>query len=104
MSLGEVHVNDVGTSFQATVKDETGKIVDVSGASTLQISFKRPDGTKLGPKTASMVNDGKDGLIQYTTVSGDINKAGNWKVQGFVRVSGGEYYSDIYDFIVYGNL
>ena len=37
----EIHVNDIGTRFLITVKDD-GSAVDISSASALQINFRKP--------------------------------------------------------------
>ena len=100
---GEVHVDDVGTVFQVTIKDEDEVVVDVSNALTKTIYFRKPNGTLL-TKTASFVTDGTDGQIKYTTESGDIDAAGNWSLQSFVDFGTTEFYSDIHKFTVYNNL
>jgi len=101
MAADEVHVNDIGTQFRLTVKDGTD-VVDVSAASTLYIYFYKPDGTIL-TKTATLVNDGTDGLIQYTTVDGDINVVGRWKLQAYVQLGTSVFYSDVQVFKVHRN-
>jgi hypothetical protein len=79
----DVHVGDVGTVFRLEVRDQDDAIVDVSGATTMNITFKKPSGTT-AVKTAVHATDGTDGLIQYITVSGDIDEAGVWQYQGFI--------------------
>jgi len=44
MASGEVHVDDIGTRFLVTVKDD-GVVVDISSASSLAINFRKPDDT-----------------------------------------------------------
>lgn len=98
-----VHVDDIGTVFKATIKDEDGVVVDVSGASTMGLVFNQPDGTPVY-KTAVHATDGTDGVIQYTTVAGDIDQAGNWRVQGYVAIATSEFHSDVHAFRVHSNL
>ena len=47
--IEEAHVGDVGTIFRVTVYDTTSSggtsIADISGATTKQFTFKRPDGS-----------------------------------------------------------
>ncbi len=101
MSAGEIHVGDIGTVFQVTVKDGT-TVVDVSSATTLQLIFTKPSGSIT--VTASLVNTGTDGLIKYAFVSGDLNIAGRWRYQVRVVISSSEWKSDIGSFTVHKNL
>ena len=103
MAAGEVHENDIGTVFKLTVKDQDGVIVDISSASTKQIIFKKPGGNIL-TKTASFQTDGTDGIIKYTTLSGDLNEKGIWQIQAYVVITAGTFYSDVLEFKVYPNI
>ena len=67
MSANEIHVGDIGTVFEVTVKDGED-VVDVSSATTRQLIFKSKDGAVL-TKTAVLVTDGTDGKIKYTTIA-----------------------------------
>lgn len=98
----EIHVNDIGTQFIVTVKDD-GAVVDISSATSLVIIFKKPDQTTSN-KTATLYTDGTDGKMTYSTVSGDLNQTGNYKIQGKVTLSGGVYYTSIGSFKVHCNL
>ncbi len=98
----EIHVGDVGTQLIMTVKDD-GVVVDISGASILQVILKKPDGQTY-TKTGILYTDGTDGKMYYTSVDGDFNAAGNYKLQGKVVLAGGTYYTSISDFKVYCNL
>lgn len=100
--IGEIHVDDIGTPFRATIKDENDEVVDVSTASVTFI-FKKPNGTTVN-KTGSFVSDGTNGQVQYVTVDGDLNIHGRWELQAFVDFGSTEWYSDIYKFTVYKNL
>lgn len=98
----EIHVNDVGTRFLATIKDD-GDVVDVSNASVINMIFKQPD-DQIVHKAASLLTDGTDGKIYYDTVAGDLDEAGQYKLQGRVSLPSGTYYTDIYTFQVHCNL
>jgi hypothetical protein len=98
----EIHVNDVGTQLIITIKDD-GVVVDISAASLLQIILKKPDG-KSYTKTGTFYTNGTDGKMTYTSIDGDFNVPGNYKIQGKVTLAGGTYYSSISDFQVYCNL
>ena len=98
----EIHVGDIGTLFEATIMDGS-QVVDISGATTLQIIFLKPNGTRL-EKTAALSGDGTDGRMRYVTVAGDLDIAGFWKMQGFVELATWEGHSPIETFQVYDNL
>ena len=98
----EIHVGDVGTQLIMTVKDD-GVVVDISNASSLSVIIKKPDGVNY-TKTGTLLNDGADGKMYYTSVSGDFNAAGNYKIQGIVTLSGGTFYTSISTFKVFCNL
>lgn len=98
----EIHVNDIGTQLIMTVKDD-GEIVDISGATLLQVILKKPDGQTY-TKTGTLYTNGTDGKMYYTSIGGDFSAAGNYKIQGKVTIPGGTYYTSISDFKVYCNL
>jgi hypothetical protein len=104
MARGEIHVNDVGTLFTLTVRDEADAIVDI-GEASLRMLFKKPSGTLLD-KTPSLGTDGSDGVMQYAGASGDLDETGPWKYQGHVTFPGasGAFYTDVQSFRVFGNL
>jgi hypothetical protein len=103
MAAGEIRVGDIGTVFECTVRDQDGKVVDISSASTKQMIFKTASGKTL-TKTASLSSSGTDGKMKYVTIAGDLDKAGGWIVQGKVTLPGGTWKTDWSKFDVYGNL
>ena len=102
MAANEIHVNDIGTIFTITVKDGSSA-VNISSASAKQVVIKKPSGTKLTKDTA-FVTDGTDGQMKYTIVSGDLDEAGTYKLQVYLTISDGTFYTDITSFKVYRNL
>ena len=101
MPANEIHKGDIGTKFTITVYDGTST-VDVSGG-TKTILFRKPAGTTL-TKTASD-EDASNGVISYTTVSGDLDEIGTWRVQAEVITAGGSIFrTDISTFKVYDNI
>lgn len=84
-----VRQDDIGTVFKVTFY-EGGAVVDLSSASAKTIHFEKPDGTT-SSKTASFLTDGTDGILSYTTASGDLNQVGTWKIAGEVTLSGGTW-------------
>ena len=101
----EVHFNDIGTEFLVTINDcvsGTASALNLVGASTLQLIFKAPSGARYA-KNAVFNTDGSDGKIKYTTVDGDLNEVGTWRLQAYI-VLGGTWRSDVGTFKVYENL
>lgn len=101
----EIHVDDIGTRFLVTVKD-SGVVVDLSSATSLIISFRKPNDTIIN-RTGSTLVDGSvvSGVMYYDTAAGDLDEAGNYKMQGKVSLSStGVYYTDIHTFKVHRNL
>ncbi len=101
-----VHLGDIGTSFQIKLIDATGAAIDISAATGNNdkfVLFKKPSITTV-QQSGLFVTDGTDGKIQHTAISGDINEAGTWQLQGWVRLVGGSWYSDVSEFKVSDNV
>lgn len=98
----DAHYGDIGTAIIITVT-ANDVVYDISGATVKKILLKKPDGTVL-TKDAVFVTDGKDGKIQYVTITGDLNAIGKWKVQAHLTFASGDWHSSIDDFQVDGNL
>jgi len=102
----EVHLNDIGTIFRATINDcvdGVQSVLDISSATTKELVFKTPLGI-LKTKTASFTTDGTDGQIEWTTINGDLDEIGEWKLQAYIVLPSGSWRSDIGCFIVNENL
>ena len=104
---GQIHLGDVGTVFRITLYnkqcDGTTAILDVSGATTIQLVFKPPASASV-TKTATFTTDGTDGQIEYTTIANDLSETGKWKLQAYVVLPSGSWRSEIVEFTVYENL
>jgi hypothetical protein len=98
----EIHIQDIGTSFELAVYDGD-VVVDISTASALIILFQKPDGTTTS-RTGVLLTDGTDGVIQYITVTNDLDQVGTWQAQARVSLSAGTWSSDTHKFKVYPNL
>jgi hypothetical protein len=87
------HIGDVGLELVVEVvawdaDAQEYAPVDISAATIKKIYLTDPSGTTTA-KDAEFDTDGTDGLLKYTTQSGDLSRAGRWKIQGFVEgVSG----------------
>lgn len=103
MSKNEIHVSDIGTVFEATIKDDE-TVVDISSALvTKNLIFKNAAGTSK-TKAGSFTTDGTDGLLRYVTVADDLDDAGKWQVQANIVLTTGTWSSSIYKFDVFANL
>ncbi len=87
--MKQIHKGDTGLKIIAIIKDkETGVLLNVSGATTKEIKLRSPSGI-VKVKTASFVNTGSDGQIQYTTIAGDIDEVGIWTSFPYLEGVGG---------------
>lgn len=59
--------------------------VDITGATSLNIKYKKPSGD-VGSWTA-ISEDSLLGIIYYDVQSGDINESGNWYIWAYVTFS-----------------
>lgn len=99
----EIHVGDIGTQFKVTITDSSNVARDISDATTKQLILKAPSASKK-TKNAGFFTDGSDGIILYTTVSGDLDECGTWKIQGYVITPSGEWHTEYESFRVERNL
>lgn len=76
--------NDIGKKMIFTIKNSSGVVVDVTGA-TITYFFKRSDGTTL--TRTGTVMDGVNGQVYYQFVDGDLI-AGHLQVQVSVNITG----------------
>ena len=98
----QIHAYDIGTIFQFEVQEDD-VAVDISAATAIAFYFGSPTGlTKT--KVGAFVNDGTDGLIKYTTVSGDLDEVGPWQVQAKVDLPAWQGHTEIVNFTVYPNI
>lgn len=93
MTIEEISIDDLGTTFQATIKEGTA-IVNLATATAVEIRFTSPGGIKT-TKTASLATDGTDGVIEYTRLAGDITRKGRWSYIGIATFSATEKYHSV---------
>ena len=98
----EIHYGDIGVNFNITVMNGTAAL-NVSNANSINIIFQKPDGSDL-TKTATLVTNGTDGNIRYTSVSGDLDQVGTWQIQARVDFGASVFSTDIQKFKVYRNI
>tara|TARA_B100002019_G_C20934384_1_gene433703 strand:+ start:291 stop:602 length:312 start_codon:yes stop_codon:yes gene_type:complete len=97
----EIHVNDVGTRFLITIKEDD-VVVDISEATTIAIYIARPDDSMLA--RTGTISDGPNGQLYYDIQAGDLNEAGHYKLQARVSLNTGTYYTSIYNFQAHCNV
>lgn len=101
-----VRLYDGGTDFIVEIKDcklvggtPTETVLDISGATSMKIIFKKPDLSSL-TVNASLYSDGTDGKIVYSTTgdpaakTGDLDQTGEWEISGRVTLPGGTWTTD----------
>lgn len=108
-NIGAYTVSDITipvaqvVTLQFTMRDQDGGILDVSTAIAPTLVVKRV-GAAAVDKILSLVTDGTDGLVKYTTLSTDLDVPGIWRLQGKVTLSGEVFHSDVLSFEVTPNL
>lgn len=107
--LAPIFIDDEGTVFRITIQECITNVlspVDVSTQTAMSFIFKKPDGTTLTKASPPVVftTDGTDGVIQYTTVTGDIDQAGVWCLQAEVTLPTGIFRTSIIKFDVEAKL
>lgn len=99
----EIHVGDIGTHLVVRFMNG-GVIQPVDQATVKQIKLEKPDGTGVA-KTGAFVTDGTDGEVEYITLTGDLDQAGYWYIQGYVEMAGGgKWHSKKERFTVWPNI
>lgn len=103
LGINRCRVGDVGTRLTVRIVDQDGALVDLTNASSMFVLLRKPNGTVLS-RAASIRYAGPDGRITYTTVAGDIDRAGVWKIQGRVTIAGKSWSTELAEFLVKTNL
>ena len=105
MAIPEIHVGNIGTSFRLFIVDQANAIVDLTGFTTIEIRFRKPDRTTVVIVAAALFGPATDGVIEFVTiVAGDLDVAGGWKHQGRVVIPSGTFWTEIVSFDVKDNL
>src|ERR671918_456775 len=99
MAEKEIHVNDIATRIRITIKDN-GEPVDLSTSDPIIVRVSTPSG-RIKDFEPVFTTNGSDGKIEYTTIDGDIDEVGIWKIQVIVSIGASRFHSDIGSFKVY---
>jgi len=98
-----VSLGAIGVIFQFTIL-ENGIAVNIASAGVKQFIFRKPVSDTDLTVSGSFYTNGTDGILQYTTVSGDLNEVGLWTVQANLSLGGFYGKTDTTSFIVVNNL
>lgn len=102
--IEEIHVGDVGTVFQVTLKNGT-TVVDLSSITLTSkgFYFESPSGVVLA-QPVSFATDGSDGILEYTIPLAVLYEAGVHRLQVFITTATQSWKSSIAEFSVFPNL
>lgn len=101
----ELQEGAIGAELVLVALDQSRNVVDISGATLLEMIVTRPDNTSF-TRTAEFDTDGEDGAMKIITEAGDLTPAGiGWRAQGRVVLgSTTDVRTSIYHFEVLANL
>jgi hypothetical protein len=99
---GQLRKDDVGSIIRVRVI-ENNKPLDASTATVKTMKLQRPSGSVI-EAAATFETDGKDGIIVYQTVEGDLTESGPWTGQVFLQSTGGHWHTEPFNFVVGDNL
>jgi BppU N-terminal domain len=98
-----IQSNSTGTVFRRTLLKEDGSVLDLTGATTLELVFTRPNETTF-TRTASVVGPATDGTIEYVGLNAEFDMVGPWRWQARAVIPSGEWWDEVFDFNVRPNL
>ena len=94
--------NAIGVAITVTLQED-GVALNISNATTKNFVIEKPSGTVV-TKTASFVTNGTDGKLRYSTISGDLNESGRYRLQVDLEASPYDGLTDIGSFFVEDNI
>ena len=108
--VDELFIGDTGTSIEFLIKEcddsdpdnPVEVLVDVSSATTMVITFLKPDATTLvvNNPEVEFLTDGTDSVIRYLTIESDLDVVGTWKGQLRITMLTGVWYTSKISFKV----
>lgn len=82
--MAELHVGDIGTIMHFTIK-ESGVAVQLFGATTKTLLLEKKDKTVIS-RALAFHSTVDDGVLTYTTTTGDLDQAGKWNAQIYLEL------------------
>jgi hypothetical protein len=101
--MAEVQESTAGVLIEFVVLDDAGAPLDISGASTKKLYFRKPNGITIS-KDAEYTTNGADGKLQFSTTANDLSPYGLWQVQAYLIKSGLDGRTETATFNVLKNL
>lgn len=83
--MADIYITDFGVPFEITIVED-GVAVDVSDATTMTLTLRKPDGSTV-TKDLSFKTDGTDGIVSYTFLAADLDVPGTWKYQAYIETA-----------------
>jgi hypothetical protein len=84
-----LYKGDWGHIFTFTVKDENNLAIDISTATSKTITFDT--GKNVFIRSLEFVSGGTTGKVKYTTIAGDLDITGYYKVQLNITMPSGHF-------------
>ena len=88
----ELKEGDTSPFLDATIQDEDGNAIDLTGAS-VQIRFKIADGHSNPTTAGASIRDASTGKVRYEWQSGDTDAPGVYLAEWVVTTAGGETFT-----------
>jgi hypothetical protein len=82
--MSELHVGDIGTIMHFTIK-EAGVAVQLFGATVKNLLLEKKDKTVI-TRAMAFHSTVDDGVLTYTTTTGDLDQAGKWNAQIYLEL------------------
>lgn len=79
---------------------ENGAPLDISSATATIVKLTKPNGEAVEWEAIFGDAGGTDGMLQYTTVEGDLDQAGTWTGQPLITLPTGQWPTDPFYFEV----
>lgn len=98
-----IYEGAVGIIFRPKWRDEDEAVINIELATTIEIEFRKPDGTKV-LKDCIFPGGGTDGFQDYVTIANDLLGQGPWRAQGHFISPTQDLWGPVHRFRVVANL
>lgn len=85
--MQRVQQDSVGVVFRAELIDQDGKAINLDGLTVRELVFLPPRGAAR-VRTAQVIGEPVNGVLEYVSVEGDIDQFGRWRYQPLVLEPG----------------
>jgi hypothetical protein len=94
MATGKIYKNDWGVVFSVS----TG--IDLTNATAYKLKIIKPDGRNV-EWSCTVATPATSGFLSYTSVSGDLDVDGNFKLNAYITFANGVFTGETAVFRVY---